>query len=265
MISDVHLDVTPACTVLTYLPVQPEDKESVLLFAGDIGGWPELYASGYDVELFFNTISNQFKYVCYVPGNHEAYGGCLEDVIEEIRGYLKQWPNIILLDNEVFEIDDCVVLGTTLWSDFEKGRYQSMRASQQYMNDYYLITRRNGKGLEEYLKPEHVYEMHKNNVEFLKHQLCKYWALGDKKIVVMTHHAPSYLSVSTDYVGSSVNGAYASSQEDLMDLYKPILWQHGHMHGHKDYMIYDTRIVCNPFGYHPRERLDFKFYCYMDI
>ena len=29
----------------------------------------------------------------------------------------------------------------------------------------------------------------------------------------------------------------------------PRLWIHGHTHGSKDYMLGDTRVICNPGGY----------------
>ena len=40
----------------------------------------------------------------------------------------------------------------------------------------------------------------------------------------------------------------------------PKLWIHGHMHNRSDYMIGDTRIVCNPRGYagHDWHAAEFK-------
>jgi Icc-related predicted phosphoesterase len=70
------------------------------------------------------------------------------------------------------------------------------------------------------------------------------------KTVVMTHHAPSFQSISPHYAGSDLNAAYAS---ELYNAYSddamPILHIHGHVHDSFDYMLGDTRVVCNPRGY----------------
>lgn len=257
LISDVHLDVTPVSTVLTYLPVYPEDKDTVLLLAGDIGGWPELSAHGYYIDLFFETISKQFKHVCYIMGNHEAYGGCLEDVTWDIEDYVKRYSNITLLNDQAIVFDDTVVIGSTLWSDFNNEDPLVMMESKRCMNDYRLITKR---APFEYLKPAHTLELHKLSVAYLEYNMLKYREAGNK-LVIMTHHAPSFMSVDSAYTHSALNGAYASSLEHLMDRFEPLVWVHGHMHAAKDYEIYNTRVLCNPFGYSPRERLNFKLNC----
>ena len=47
-----------------------------------------------------------------------------------------------------------------------------------------------------------------------------------------------------------MNGAYHSDlTEFIMDRPEIKLWVHGHMHDDFDYMIGDTRVVCNPRGY----------------
>ena len=49
---------------------------------------------------------------------------------------------------------------------------------------------------------------------------------------------------------SLTNFAYYSDlSEFILDHPQIKLWTHGHMHNPFDYMIGDTRIVCNPRGY----------------
>ena len=51
-----------------------------------------------------------------------------------------------------------------------------------------------------------------------------------------------------------MNGGYASDMEDFIHRNNHIkLWVHGHTHSPSDYMVGDTRVVCNPLGY-PGER-----------
>ena len=51
-----------------------------------------------------------------------------------------------------------------------------------------------------------------------------------------------------------MNGAFASDLDDFI-AYRPQirLWTHGHTHEPFDYMIGETRVVCNPRGYSGRE------------
>jgi hypothetical protein len=47
-----------------------------------------------------------------------------------------------------------------------------------------------------------------------------------------------------------MNGAYHSDLTDIMlDNPHIKLWTHGHTHNAFDYMIGETRVVCNPRGY----------------
>jgi hypothetical protein len=59
-----------------------------------------------------------------------------------------------------------------------------------------------------------------------------------------------------------MNGAFRSELDGFIlskhDRIK--LWVHGHMHNPSDYMIGDTRVVCNPRGYvgHEKRADEFK-------
>jgi Icc-related predicted phosphoesterase len=62
--------------------------------------------------------------------------------------------------------------------------------------------------------------------------------------------APSFLSIHEKHKNNmNINGSYASDLSDLILDTKPSLWFHGHMHTSFDYMVGDTRILCNPRGY----------------
>jgi hypothetical protein len=53
-----------------------------------------------------------------------------------------------------------------------------------------------------------------------------------------------------------MNGGYASDLYDFIaDRPQIKLWTHGHTHTPFDYMIDQTRIVCNPRGYEGHEAL----------
>jgi Icc-related predicted phosphoesterase len=91
---------------------------------------------------------------------------------------------------------------------------------------------------------------------------------ASRKFVVVTHHAPTTLSIGAMYKHDTLmNGAFASDLTDfILDRPQIKLWTHGHMHNVSDYMIGDTRVVCNPRGYigHEQRALSFELK-YMEI
>ena len=76
-----------------------------------------------------------------------------------------------------------------------------------------------------------------------------------KRCVVMTHHAPSRLSISPQFLGSDINGAFVSDLADaIIDTDYEFTWVHGHVHQNHDYMLGKCRVLCNPYGYHNENR-----------
>jgi len=71
-----------------------------------------------------------------------------------------------------------------------------------------------------------------------------------QKNVVVTHHLPSAKSSDSRYRDSSLNPAYYSHLDEWIEERDIALWVHGHTHVSNDYMIGDTRVVCNPRGYY---------------
>jgi Icc-related predicted phosphoesterase len=67
--------------------------------------------------------------------------------------------------------------------------------------------------------------------------------------IVVSHHAPSILSIAPRFKGQPENAFFYSSLENLILDMQPKLWVHGHVHDSFDYELGDTRVVCNPLGY----------------
>ena len=91
-------------------------------------------------------------------------------------------------------------------------------------------------------------DRYRKTVEYIKQMVD---ANGDRKCVVVGHHAPSFQSIGEQYKNDTLmNGGYASDlSEFILDRPQIKLWTHGHMHQTFDYMIGGTRVVCNPRGY----------------
>jgi predicted phosphodiesterase len=203
-----------------------------ILFAGDVDNRPD------ELGKFMTSIPDIPKIM--VAGNHEFYGGDINHRLGDIASkFTGDTPSTILLENSEAVLGDVVVLGTTLWTDLAKGT--RARDVRRMMNDYECVT--NGKRK---LHTDATMALHKDALTFLEEALNHY---HDKKIVILTHHAPSFLSNHSRYAGSEINSAFASNLEWLIEKYSPALWIHGHTHDSCDYVIGTTRVLCNPRGY----------------
>jgi Icc-related predicted phosphoesterase len=195
---------------------------------------------------FLKRCSFQFSHVVYVAGNHEFYHGEFHKGIDYLREECNKFPNIYFLERDMQYIEGVLFVGGTLWTDCNKGDPLTLHALTDMMNDFRVI-RNDDLGYTK-LRPAHIMSRHRNTLEYIK-QIVD--ANRDRKCVVVGHHAPSYQSIGEQYKNDTLmNGGYASDlSEFILDRPQIKLWTHGHMHQTFDYMIGDTRVVCNPRGY----------------
>lgn len=201
--------------------------------------------------------------VIMVAGNHEFYSAVYPSHMEDLKERAAEFPAIHLLENGAVEIDGVVFLGCTLWTDCKlwlaglyAGLYTyptTLQKLQNCMKDYSRITFLDGKQYRR-LKPEDLIQVHARSVQWLREQFEIY---KGKKVVVVTHHAPSFRSVPEDYTRDIVSAAFASHLDELVEASEAAYWIHGHNHGTSDYCIGKTRVVANPKGY-PGETTKFK-------
>ncbi len=228
-----------------YFPPLPEDKNTILVLAGDIGSLhkPKCLLAVLD------HLAPRFKFVLYTPGNHEPYGSNLQDYVVKIHNLIKHHKNVIF-DN--FEKIPSEYLGesrsftiwlTTLWTGYRSGNPLVMLDALAGMNDFKHIGSLypDPQNLNKKATPEEILEVHR----FMFNLLDEGVQEGD---VIITHHAPSERSVSLEYLHDKLNDAYFTNLDDWILERKPSLMIHGHMHASVDYMIGDTRVFSNPLG-----------------
>jgi Icc-related predicted phosphoesterase len=80
--------------------------------------------------------------------------------------------------------------------------------------------------------------------------------LKDQKVVMVTHHAPTFRSIDPAYAHDTVmNYAYASDlSEFILDHPQIKIWIHGHMHHRQEYCVGETIVTSNPRGYVRHQR-----------
>jgi hypothetical protein len=106
---------------------------------------------------------------------------------------------------------------------------------------------------------------HKQAIDYINHVVANDTA---KKYVVVGHHAPSMQSCADRFRGDRImNGGFYTELGDFM-VYRPQikLWVHGHTHDPYDYVIGETRVVCNPRGYigYEAQAVDYEL-MYVDV
>lgn len=262
VVSDIHLEMGT-----DFLPKAPESDTLVL--SGDICVAKHLEVSisspYYDnrivYEDFFNYCSSSFDNVIYVMGNHEHYTGRFNNTSEIIRDFLSKYNNVHFLDNESVIINDFRFIGSTLWTDNNQRCPITEMTIKNGMNDYRIIQYFDGKHYRK-LQPFDTAKFHLDAKFFIREEAIK----SNEPVIVVGHHAPSVMSVHENYKDDYYfNGAYHSRLEEfILDIPNIKLWTHGHMHNACDYMIGNTRVVCNPYGY-PGQTTGYNEYLVIEV
>jgi Icc-related predicted phosphoesterase len=232
IISDLHME---HATPRPYHLKMPE--ADLLIIAGDLSTWPGTISSAVDLtEGRLPTI--------LVGGNHEYYN--ISSNVDEINERLYKeldTNNIIFLENTTFIHSTVRFIGATLWTDYNLygTKEKSLALAKRGISDFYYIGAADGKDLGEYLC-----EKHEESKQYILSEINKPF---DGKTVVITHHLPSDKSINPKYKDDKLNPTFASDLDDILGCGKINLWIHGHTHSSCDYVIGNTRVICNPQGY----------------
>jgi predicted phosphodiesterase len=263
--SDLHLEFGD-------LDIANSDNAEVLILSGDICVAADLdmrdsrqtemgfaRARSERFHEFFERCAARFPHVIYVMGNHEYYHSDLATELNEVRRKLAHLTNLSVLEREIKVINDVTFVGGTLWTDMNNQDPLTLYHMRTMMNDFRVISNssvpvhfrtqegqfktRVGK-----FSPEDAVSEHVKMKEYIQSVVQ---GNHDTKYVVVGHHAPSRRSTHEMYAHDTImNGGYSSNLDEfVMDHPQIKLWTHGHTHHPFDYMIGETRVVCNPRGY----------------
>lgn len=233
IMSDLHLEFGS-------LELEPIGEDALVL-GGDIGlgttgaKWAIEYASRTAVPIIM------------IAGNHEFYQQSSVDAVynDLYRLAAHHQPLLQFLQDDVRACAGVTFAGCTLWTDYDLNGDApvAMANAATAMNDHRLIR----ETPDRIFAPGHALSRHRASVTNLRERLSPRDLLTP--IVVMTHHLPSRRSIAGRYADSHYNAAYASNLDDLVAASGAKVWVHGHTHVSQDYMIGETRVICNPRGY----------------
>lgn len=184
--------------------------------------------------------------VLYVSGNHENWEYDAAEIRSGLAEAATATENVRVLDNTELYLDEHTrILGCTLWVDYcvHGAELQAARMAElaERANDFHNFTYRGGA-----LTPEHVLAWHTESRAWLEERLTA--VQPGETTIVITHHAPSLLSLSPHRRERTIIAGAASNLEELIQRTSPALWIHGHTHDDADYIIGTTRIVSRQRG-----------------
>ena len=263
--SDIHLE-------FGNLDISNDNHADVLILSGDIcvaadldmrdRRQTELGFARYRSERFhdfFERCAENFPHVIYVMGNHEYYHSDFATALGEMRRKLNHLTNLYIMERDVKVIGDITFIGGTLWTDMNNQDSLTLYHMRTMMNDFRVIQNstvpvhfRTSEG--EFrtrvakFSPEDSVTEHVKMKQYIQSVVQ---GNHDTKYVVVGHHSPSRLSTHEMYKHDTImNGGYSSDLDEFIKDHPQIrLWTHGHTHHPFDYVIGETRIVCNPRGY----------------
>jgi len=236
VLSDLHLEFSDHRYEHIWTK-SPIDKETTILLAGDID-------LGDLNQEFMIELCDHFKYVIRICGNHEFYGYNYDNVIRDWKEFELVGPkNFHFLHNDWRILDGVRFLGGTMWTSLDEADPLTVIQAQNVMSDYINIMNNNVV-----ITPEFTIAEHDKFIKFLLEKFDEDFK-GDT--VVVTHHSPGNPLKRNGRFGDRLDNAYFANIEELIGYYnKAKLWVHGHTHQSWDYMINETRVVCNPYGYY---------------
>lgn len=229
--SDLHLEFSQNRDFIKGNPIQP--KGDILLLAGDIVPFAVMQKHAD----FFSYVSDHFKYVYWVPGNHEYYNSDLADRCGTVQEKIKD--NVFLVNNTSVVHEDMQFIFSTMWSKISPAYAWEI---DQGMSDFHVIQYKGKR-----FSVEVYNQLHAESMLFLKKTL-------EQKIIakniVVSHHIPTFQHYPAEYKGSVLSDAFAVELFDLIESIGPDYWIYGHHHSNvSDFTIGKTKLLTNQLGY----------------
>lgn len=238
VISDIHLEFGAS----SHIP----HAGDYLALCGDIGR-----PSSEKYKVFIQRMSERYKWVFLIAGNHEYYSAhnSVDEIDQTIREICASLPNVSYLQNSSHVIGGIRFIGATLWTNASSNQHVLI----QCMSDYKCIKRKvwpdgpNKPYMRVNITPSYTTMLHKESVGFIIGEVLAAKQAG-QKVVVLTHHLPTFRNISPEHYGNPINHGYATDLEHLIA--PPIIaWCHGHTHYCTTTKVNGIPVHCNAHGY----------------
>ncbi len=238
-------------------PQMDEDLETTMVLAGDLWTSSKYLSRKYpDGKSWMEKVSKQFKYVVFVLGNHDYWGGNISDEAIKVKRSLKDsgLNNVFLLEKDSVVLDGIKFVGATLWTDFNKHDKGVLMDAANLMNDYKKIRYSSSYSK---VKPSNIAFIHNEAKSYIFNNAIK--DNDEQKLIVVSHMPPSIQSIEEVYRNNpkNINYLYYSDLEEEVLKADIDLWIHGHNHNFSSYSLGKTHVLSNPRGYVNQESYEF--------
>jgi predicted phosphodiesterase len=262
LLSDLHLESHP------HFAPTPAPGADLLVLAGDIGSYQQgsmLSEADFGLQRF-SPLQGWPTPVLFVPGNHEYDGLDFDEAHRRLQATCTQL-DICFLEQSSITAHELLgaklsrealghnirFVGTTLWTDFDALnpkhdpalRHKAFRAA-----NYHLRKTAATRGGEPFLA-ELMRDQALSSQAWLRQALSEPF---EGTTVVITHYAPSLLSMDPRYGLVPGTAGFCNALDDLFP--QAALWLHGHLHCPHDYVQAGCRVVSNPMGYARKQEQD---------
>jgi predicted MPP superfamily phosphohydrolase len=224
---------------LFYKVLDPTVGADLLILAGDIG-CPEKTIT----KEFISWCCMLWPHVVWIYGNHEYYNSksnfferyisdTMEDKARMAEEYRKELPNLSILLPGSFTLDkfpDYRIIGATLWTNIpeKKDRIKISLC----MNDFNKIVVSDGK----IFTINDWQHIHKSHYKFIQNEL-QAAEKNNQRAIVVTHHLPTYRLCLPQYEGNSINAAFMTEADALLEHPSVATWICGHSHGQRSIQV----------------------------
>lgn len=203
----------------------------VVVLAGDIA------VGRTNVLKILKKFAKHYPHVIYTPGNHEYYNSSI-DIFNDFPEAPK---NVYYLNPGVKHISDrhgdlAAFIVAPLWTNFRNSPVAE-EVARLDITDFRLISG---------LSPASCAAMFEEHSKFIKDSYDK---IKGKKVIV-THFLPAVECISPRFRDTGlINYYFANDMGNWISTLSNTTWMFGHTHDSVDFMLGDTRMVCNPYGY----------------
>lgn len=248
--SDIHLDHYNEDN-LWYPPLLPDDKETILILAGDL--WVGTRWIEHGENSWISRIASQFKQVLIVLGNHDYWPQGDLTILkgaEKCNSMLMErcLYNVKILDRDTWESEGFLFIGATLWTDMNSGDPLTTFTMPQFMRyDGKIAYETGSNGMWSRFTSQKWISTHCKHRDFIS-MMAK--ENKDKKLIVITHHIPLLTLGDPLYEGQFTNGYYHSDlSEVILDNPNIKYWFYGHTHHQKKTQLEHCTLINNCVGY----------------
>jgi Icc-related predicted phosphoesterase len=221
----------------------------ILILAGDIVPLHDEFLN----NPFFRFISENYRQVFWVPGNHEFYYRNISDF--SVSFNLKLHENINIVNNIELQYEGIQFIFSTLWSRISE---RNEKIIEQNVSDFECITRNDRR-----FKSSDYNKLHDESLNFIRQSITP----ENSRVVIVSHHVPSSFCNKRDHNNSSINEAFCVDLTEYIEKSNVSFWIYGHSHfNQKPLYIGKTILLTNQLGYIQLNEQDgFKSNAYFSV